>query len=83
MTSQHREGQILMEAVMDDQPAQGEEVLMEAVMDDQPAQGGEVLMEAVMDDQPAQGGEGPDGNSDERRASRAYREGGGPDGSRK
>ena len=40
-------------------------------------------MEAVMDDQPAQGGGCPDGNSDERRASRAYREGGGPDGSRK
>ena len=46
-TSQHREG----------------EVLMEAVMDDQPAQGGEVLMEAVMDEQPAQGGPNPDGSS--------------------
>ena len=64
MTSQYREGQVLMEAVMDDQPAQGEEVLMEAVMDDQPVQGGEVLIEAVMDDQPAQGGGGPDGSSD-------------------
>ena len=37
---------------------------MEAVMDDQPAQGGEVLMEAVIDDQPVQGGGGPDGSSD-------------------
>ena len=37
---------------------------MEALMDDQPAQGGEVLMEAVMDDQPALGGGGPDGSSD-------------------
>ena len=48
MTSQHREG----------------EVLMEALMDDQPAQGGEVLMEAVMYDQPALGGGGPVGSSD-------------------
>ena len=38
---------------------------MEAVMDDEPAQGrGEILMEAVMDDQPAQGGGGPDRTSD-------------------
>ena len=48
MTSQHREG----------------EVLIEPVMDDQPAKGGEVLIEAVMRDQPAQGGGGPDGSSD-------------------
>ena len=49
MTSQHWEGEVLLEAVMDDQPALG---------------GGEILMEAVMDDQPAQGGAGPDGSSD-------------------
>ena len=48
MTSQHREG----------------EVLIEAVMDDQPVQGGQVPMEAVMDDQPAKEGGGPDGSSD-------------------
>ena len=48
MNSQHREG----------------EVLMEAVIDDESAQGGEGPDEAVVDDQPVQGGAGPDGSSD-------------------